>query len=93
MKKLLCLLFACFMLISLVSCAYHSRNAIWLKGNELDGRYGLNPITPISVKGKGIRGLILRETLITFDNKARLPKVPDITLTEEAENKGGFVVK
>ena len=89
MKKLLCLIFACLILTG----CYHARTALWLKGNELDGHYGINPITPISVKGKGIRGLILRETLITFDNKARLPKVPNITLTEEAENEGGFAVK
>ena len=86
MKRLLCLLFACLIISG---CAYHSRNSIWVKGNELEGR--VNVLTPI--KGKGVRALILRETLITFDNKARLPKVPNITLTEEAENKGGFAVK
>ena len=85
MKRLICLIFACLLLTG----CFHARTSIWVKGNELEGR--VNVLTPI--KGKGVRALILRETLITIDPKARLPKVPDITLTEEDENKGGFAVK
>ena len=75
--------------LSLTSCTYASRNSFWIKANELDGKY--NFIN--TAKGKGIRGLLLREMIISTDPKARLPKVPDIKLTEEDENKGGFEVK
>ena len=85
MKKVIFILLC----LSLTSCAYHARTSVWLKGNELQGKYQLIN----TINGKGIRGLVLRETLLTIDTKGRLPEVPKVSLSEEDENKGDFEVK